>query len=1145
MSNPPIQSIKLKPRINALAQYLLALSAVIGTYSLYAKHAVPLLEGPPNVAKKVPVVALEDLPPASDTKSELIPYLPEDAWELSNCKTLLTASGTILFKEFLEQPDGTIQVTPFTLFLGLDNKSSQAKQVKSKPDKQKHPTVLRCVEGASLQFDQPMNKLFGGKAKLESARLVGNVDIYRPPSSAQANDALQVLTSNVQLNKDRIFTLDNVQFAFGSNSGTGRNLVIELSHEASPLGADFSNVNGIRRLELAFLHRLRFEPPQRETPLSRSPNSKSQKALTSDGKLFSNNRSPIDVSCQGPFVFDFETNTASFEDQVVASQIDAFRDTIKCDKLSLEFQEKKIEDVPQAQPGKGMVDLQLKTFLAQGSPATVISRSSSTQVTGEVLKYDIPTNHITGQCHPANQLLVTLVSPEYQLVTKELEYSLTEDDSLGPITASGPGRLLKVASKDQKQFFASWQTSLTSKDVAGQTGLQRIVLDGQTEIRIGTDTTTKADQVEMFVWQLPVTKVDKAGNRKQGWDYQPYKLLAKHQVKIDSPRFEGTADTITAFWSQPGADKNQPTRDPVHQVGYRGALQVKPNRPNNQLRFNPLPSSESELTATTLAQENSSPVFDRPPTKTSLVSLASLPTSNHNASSMLDAGQREQVRTGTVELANFEEKTPLDGKQATPPRKIKFKGEEVVILLGGLGGDTDIRDLTIMGNVLITDSTLEPLQSTPDHQPFIIQGDRLRLVPQGKEMYRVFVSSEDQSSQLASITTKDLKLLGETINLDQKSNKLWATGNGSMKLEKAESNPNNRSTAAAQTSSSELGPKAKGNSPLPDDLNVSWAGGMSFDGKRIYFEHDVLMSVKMPEKSGRSVLKSSSEGLSIALENPVDFRNLSASTPRGETKVRELVFTNSISESKRIFQLAGHAAPTNPTQQPLVVVENRKFDLNGNLAEQQLISVPHVTVDAETGALLAKGPGFISTHRLGGGDSNNPLSKLSTNQNKEGLSFIRVNFDGELNVDSEPKQMLVNGNVRAIFAPVGSWNQTFDPATARQLAPQGSVNLSCQKLQLAQWQPRSAKEPVSEMIASENTHLFSETFESTGDRVSFNQGTDMLTIEGTSRTDANLWFKQTPNDNNPTHLIAEKIKFRITDQWTQVQGVKNLNSSRK
>ena len=76
--------------------------------------------------------------------------------------------------------------------------------------------MLRCIDGANLKFDKPVADVFAGegKAKLDTARLAGNVDIYRPPTGPDANDALHIMTSNVQVDKQRIYTLDNVPVSY-------------------------------------------------------------------------------------------------------------------------------------------------------------------------------------------------------------------------------------------------------------------------------------------------------------------------------------------------------------------------------------------------------------------------------------------------------------------------------------------------------------------------------------------------------------------------------------------------------------------------------------------------------------------------------------------------------------------------------------------------------------------------------------------------------------------------------------------------------------------------------------------------------------------------------------------------------------------
>jgi len=64
---------------------------------------------------------------------------------------------------------------------------------------------------------------------------------------------------------------------------------------------------------------------------------------------------------------------------------------------------------------------------------------------------------------------------------------------------------------------------------------------------------------------------------------------------------------------------------------------------------------------------------------------------------------------------------------------------------------------------------------------------------------------------------------------------------------------------------------------VPQSLDVTWKGGMIFDGAKIYFERNVVMSANQsgkPKKDGssnRSEMKSHSEGLSVELTEPLDF----------------------------------------------------------------------------------------------------------------------------------------------------------------------------------------------------------------------------------------------------------------------------------
>jgi len=1097
--------LKVKPRINALAQYLMALAFVIGAYSCYLKFAVPVLEGPPNIIPQVEVVSLDELPPQAEEKLHLAPYLPRNSWEMADCKTLIVETGTILFKELEEQPDGSLKVVPFTLISGINETPND--QTETKP---KIPTILRCVQGAILRFDKPMAEVYSGKAQLETARLSGNVDIYRPPSNSQNNDSMHVLTSNVQVDKNRIYTLDNVQFVFGLHRGSGRNLLIELTHQENPLGNDFDTIEGVKRMELAFLHNLRIEPSED----SNSMPLKNGVLANSKRQLFSNQSSPIEVACSGPFIFDFESNTASFQDQVVARQVDAFQDTIECEKLTLSFLKKEKEepdsnlpafDIPgeqqpqskQESPG----ELELKSFVAQGNPATVTSRSSSARVSGEHLSYDVLTGKFSGHCSQQNNLLVTIVSPEYQIVSKKLEYIATENDSLGMINATGAGRMLRVGTADQDEFFASWTKSLTTRPMPDQPGLKQIVLEGKTKVRLGGKTNANADQIEVHVWETEVNSpvpesTAQTKTQKTSWEYTPFQLVARGNVEIESPKFTGTTNKLTAHWPNSSPHANSATD---HRVGYRGTLKFQSAETNNV----------------------------RPITK-----LQPLQPANQNAT-------QSNYSNGFVELASFnqEVKTRPGGSAEKTPTKIKFRGDEVEMKLVGDGKESTIADLKITGNVNVTQ--LKKPGADPNEIPLTINGDHLRMIPQSKESYRALITSGADGS--AQINAKDLELRGETIHLDQDANKVWVEGEGTMKLE-TDPRIDKRFN---QTEPAQVGNAIK--QSVPDDLNVAWAGGMIFDGSKIYFEQKVVMSAIQNNKQGRSVMKSLSEGLSVQLDRAVDFSQLSQNKKIAEeTKVRELVFVNDINSSQRVFQLAAHTPAQKTIDNQYVVIENRRFDLSGKMVEKQNVVVPKATVRAENGSLYAKGPGTIGTHRYGSSSgSGNPFASLTrehSGKKKDGLSYIQVNFDGELDINSDKKQMLVEGNVRTVYAPIGSWNQTFNPDDSRKQAPPGSVNLTCQRLRIDQWTPRGSEESFSELLATGNTHIFSETFESTADRISYNQSNDMLVVEGTTRNDAQLWFKESANDRTPTHLVAEKISYRPNseEQWTHTQGVSSL-----
>ena len=334
--------------MNPVAQYVLTLATCVIGYFAYLKFAVPLIEHPSARAQQL----AHQPPPISIPtiyKDSMIPLLPPQAWELGDCKTLITSTGTILFKDFAPQPDGTVKLSPFTLMTNV-GESMLLKTSSESEEEQKVPLVLRTAEGATLKFNKPFSEALQGGTEIQSARLIGEVDIYRPPSGPGETDVLHVLTQNVQVTREQIYTLDTLDqpflFSYGPHRGRGRNLIIALVHDETTVAGQqsFSSVSGIRRLELAYLDRLRIVPSKAKAKAK--PGASLGSAAPTPNKLFGGQDAPLEVSCKGPCVLDFDAQTVSFSDDVLVKKISPAPDSITCQRLQIKFDQNPLADKP-------------------------------------------------------------------------------------------------------------------------------------------------------------------------------------------------------------------------------------------------------------------------------------------------------------------------------------------------------------------------------------------------------------------------------------------------------------------------------------------------------------------------------------------------------------------------------------------------------------------------------------------------------------------------------------------------------------------------------------------------------------------------------------------------------------------------------
>ena len=1070
----------------------MALALMIGAYSAYAKFAVPLIEGSVEQVRRSIAIAPVSLPEKQENKSRLFKLLPNSAWELGSCKTLFTNSGTLLFQEMTRIDDeGNYTLTPFTMIMN-DHESGTAFAAKLDPTVP--PTVLRCGE-AKLKFDGPITLTGKSSMKMRSANLNGEVTIFRPSRTPDKDETLKLITQNVQINTQRILTFSEVAFAFGPHKGSGKNLSIDLTHRPQAdqnIVKDFSSIEGVSRIELLKLDRLLIDPRAFAADSTQQDNGQTagkKPAIFSGG-----GQAPLEIVCSGPFVFDYNDRSATFQQQVYGKQQDEFGDNLSCETLKVVFDNaSQTDDTINRDTGNNGLNVKyLSAIGTTDQPAVIIANSRQTKITGDELKFDSRNNEVTASSADT----VTVIGPEINVRARTLKYELTNDQTLGNLQSIGPGEFFRNTGDAQQNLFARWKRGLTIQPHPENQKL--IVIDGEAEFLVQDDTQITSDRINIVLQEV------KINNQVE---YRPAEVSSDQRVTILSPNLDGVAGKLVARW---------PVPDPTKELSFaRPPIQHRVMRPQfpQAIIDKSGPQTKLQRLTNSPARPNFAPL-----------QLAMYEEANHD----LSFGQNEQ---------------PAPKKRNSFKQFMRFKTDSAELELKQDGDKLTLADLRMNGNIVIHQQP-EKGSSQP---PLKVAGDSVRVVPQGDQIFRLLVAGTKNA--LATVNSEGLAISGEDIHLDQQANKVWVAGSGIVNIKQSTDDDNGANpmklASSNTTTPNQLAP--------PGDIDVEFAGGMVFDGSKIYFERNVMMtSYGDPTSDERSVTKTLSQALSVALASRVDFSQLSSGKTIGDVKMNEMVLVNRITEAQRVFK--NHAGADDPRMNSAdtpIIFQNETFDRAGQLTQQRRVVVPRATINAATNTVYASGPGKIFAHQkgtqglpsIGGLDRlGDPPGQSQPNSSKKNrINYLQVNFDDRLVADLGQKQLNITGNIRTLFSPARNFDFSLDPDTTDRL-PAGAIKMKCENMQLNQWFPSGAEKAQNEIIATGNTHVTSPTFEATSDRISYNDGNDQMVVEGTPRSPANLWHRQTPRGQRQ-HLMANKIIYHPSSGTAETQGVRNLDVS--
>jgi hypothetical protein len=826
----------------------ISLVGVLVAYWAYALVAVPLIEpgarrqsgdGPTQQAR-----AEAGREPASRL-AMLAPLFPPGCPLLAHAKMLDSDQVKLLLVNYTNFGDGRVSIEPCVMIYTPENPDL------SPEERIRQAVVLEAPEGALLQFDQPLDLGKGRIGRLINGRLKGPVTIHSEGKHRGPEDHLLVLTRDLDVSEERIWTAQPVEFHMGTNSGSGQELLIKLlKGEGSNRGP---SIGGIQSLELRRQVQMHLQV-HTKNPGAAGPQSAAAGPAPEprrDGPpglpMSIPDGTPIEVACQGPFHFDPVQQFITLEDRVDVLRINPTGpgDQINCDLLTIFLSRPRSDAASDAagaashspgakKKGGGTFDLQPRRFEAKGNPVIVRAPSQGLNGRGQRLDYDL----VTGQLGMEDREEAWLQQNANEIHCRSLLYQPAGPGRLGRITALGPGYLRgqtsersglpagnsggllapaarpaeggpgpgPTSNKPPQIVEARWTGQLRVQPYQQE---QLISLIGGAGLKCNGMGELDAEEIWFWLFELPN---DTPGNQAK---LRPDRMMARQQVRLESPQMSGRFEELAVWFVE----------DPMAAPDVGGMPKLGLLRQFEVLPVVPLAYGLAGRTA-----------------------------------------EIWRVARHPLLLTSFFQ--PADPSPDPLQRHFDVEGRQLQARVLMHGAKSELVELIVKGAVRMR----ETQTANPGDRPVLVLGDQVQMIDVNKPCTAVMVTGER-----AHFEGRGMSLDGGNINLNRGTNRLWVDGPGEMNLpidKDLEGHP--------------LGE--------PASVQVHWQRKMNFDGRTARFEESVAAS--MPNRQLRT------ETLDVTLQQPILFAEAN-NNDRPPPQVSQLQCGGGVAMEGRTFDPRG------------------------------------------------------------------------------------------------------------------------------------------------------------------------------------------------------------------------------------------------
>jgi hypothetical protein len=523
-----------------LRVFLVALAAA-GFYRLAVVPVVePRVRDTATALEMTPEEAAAIRARADQRLAALGDVFPPGSWERENPIMLESRQMRLLFKDYHSLPDGRVNLVPCTLVVLPDRNRVAA-------DGQPGRTlVLRAPQGAVLEFDEPLDLRQGRLARLIGGSLRGQVTIRGTPTAAGAEDDVEIVTRDIELDELEVRTGEMVQFRYGRSSGSGRGLAARLRPRPGGTGPSAGpgpgpdkgpNIGGVDSIRLDRDVKMRIEGvaggmlPGAAPPAVAPPPAADQPAAP-----------PVLVTCRGAMCLNVSANVITLEDHVdvIRAAADGATEQLSCDLLAIVLARKpKTADQGPAAARGGLEPVEIQ---AKGTPVVARSTGGQLEARAARLGYEIATRRILLD----GEEPVSLVARGSEMEARKIDYMPGAAGDPGTLMAIGPG-WIRMRSEKSPPAQARWQQWLRMRpDGAGHV----VSLAGDADVTV--ETQGRLSAAEMHLW-LDVVKGSRpapadpaAGPDLSG--VRPSRLLARGMVEADAEEVAARTDRLELWF---------------------------------------------------------------------------------------------------------------------------------------------------------------------------------------------------------------------------------------------------------------------------------------------------------------------------------------------------------------------------------------------------------------------------------------------------------------------------------------------------------------------------------------------------------------------------------------------------------------------